>query len=286
MKEFVFVGNRFFVLEEMLNHNLKIKKIFAVKDSYLEKELIKRKISFETLTTKKQLIDYLINNTFDYLLANGCPYILPVSQITKTDPKKKLINIHPSYLPDLKGGDPQPAAILFGRDSGATCHEMDDGIDTGDIIARVRIRYSQGVDVGLLYQMSFAAEKEVFNKAFRKAFNANNKQVSKESDIYYTYKQDDALIDFKKSAIKIFQQIKAFNNRSKGAYFKINNEIIKVYDVEMVRNKYLSKMFAQQNDNEVVLNYEDKLLIKKGKIFLKLKQFDRDISFVTKGYIL
>ena len=46
--------------------------------------------------------------------------------------KKKYVNIHPSFLPDLRGIDPVLGSILFKRDAGATCHIMSEKIDAGD----------------------------------------------------------------------------------------------------------------------------------------------------------
>jgi methionyl-tRNA formyltransferase len=50
------------------------------------------------------------------------------------------LNLHPSLLPRHRGATPIPATILAGdRDSGVTIIQMDDGIDTGPIVAVERI---------------------------------------------------------------------------------------------------------------------------------------------------
>lgn len=49
------------------------------------------------------------------------------------------LNLHPSLLPRHRGSTPIPAAILAGdRETGVTLFRMDDGVDTGPIIAQDR----------------------------------------------------------------------------------------------------------------------------------------------------
>ena len=282
--QYLFVGNRFFILETMFKLNLEIVNILTIKHSYLQKSLENKNISYESISSKPELIQKINNSNFDILISNGCPYILPVSDLKKQH--QLFINIHPSHLPDLKGADPQPGSLLFGKDSGATCHIMDDGIDTGDIISQIKIPYSNDLDVALLYHLTFMAEKEVFIKAYEKKFYPTKKQENNSEYIYYTKKPQDLKIDFSKTAQEIYQQIKAFSNKSQGAYFIYDNEIYKVYDCEFVTNRYLLSKINSYKNNEVVFNYENKLLIRKNDVFLKLKCFSQDISKIITGQVL
>lgn len=51
------------------------------------------------------------------------------------------LNLHPSLLPRHRGATPVPAAILAGdAESGVTLMRMDEGLDTGPIVARSRVR--------------------------------------------------------------------------------------------------------------------------------------------------
>ena len=90
-KRFIFIGNRFFVLEQMLKLNLDLVKIMAVEDSYLQKELEKRGIDFTLIDSKQQLIEQIKQTDFDIFLANGCPYILPIVEL-KTKNKQFILN--------------------------------------------------------------------------------------------------------------------------------------------------------------------------------------------------
>ena len=50
------------------------------------------------------------------------------------------LNLHPSLLPRHRGATPIPAAILVGdTETGVTLMRMDEGLDTGPIVAQIRI---------------------------------------------------------------------------------------------------------------------------------------------------
>ncbi len=98
------------------------------------------------------------------LVSNGCPYLLPVSKLKRNE---TWINIHPSYLPDYKGASPIKA---MDKDNvgyvGATAHYMDDGMDTGKIIAKSKLEGDFTLQER--YDKSFALELEVFKEAISK----------------------------------------------------------------------------------------------------------------------
>lgn len=65
------------------------------------------------------------------VVLSGFMSIIP-ENITK---EFKIINIHPSLLPDLAGKDPQKQALVKCREkTGVTIHWVDGGVDTGSII--------------------------------------------------------------------------------------------------------------------------------------------------------
>lgn len=50
--------------------------------------------------------------------------------------KGKIINLHISYLPFNKGADPIFWSLVEDTPSGVTIHQIDEGIDTGDILVQ------------------------------------------------------------------------------------------------------------------------------------------------------
>jgi methionyl-tRNA formyltransferase len=276
--KFAFIGNRKFVLEEMLKLDLNIVEIFVIQNTHLEKNIKNMDIGYTVVSNKIDFLKALDNIEFDILVSNGCPFILPIS---KMDTTKKYINIHPSYLPDLKGVDPVIGAIYFQKDAGATCHIMSDEIDGGNIISQIKIPYSDDLDVSLLYQLSFIAEKQSFLKALNEKFIPTKVQKNDKNDIYYKRDEKDKIIDLEQDSIKkIVNKIRAFNNKSQGAYFIYNDIVFKVYDIEIVSNNFI-KEYSKKFDNlEIMFIYEDCIVFKKKDQVLKFKQVIGEFSIL------
>jgi methionyl-tRNA formyltransferase len=278
---FLFTGNRFYVLDEMINRKLNIVEILAQRGSYLEKAVKSRGIRHKTFSSKAQLLNQIKESNFDFLISNGCPFILPEEILTL--PGRRFINVHPSYLPDLRGADPQPAALLFARDSGATCHVMDMGIDTGEIISRIKIPYSSAFDAALLYQLTFMAEKKAFIQALQYKFRAQSEQTPSGREVYYSFKAQDRELRLSDGPDGIYRKIKAFSNYSKGALIESEIGCYHVFDCELLQNHFLTEEFQYHDDGLVLLNYEKKILTRIGKTFIKFKDFDRSIAELNRG---
>jgi methionyl-tRNA formyltransferase len=286
MIRYIFAGNRFFVLEQMLRMNLPVVQIFALRGSFLERELLTRGLPFENIPDKSGFVRSLKTLDFDIFVSNGCPVILPISDLTVGN-GKRFINVHPSLLPDLRGRDPVPGAILYGLSSGATCHVMDDGIDSGAIIAQVSIEMTADLDCGLLYQLSFIAEQMVFVNAFNRDFKPLQLQSERGNATHYTRKEADLEIDLDEDAEAICRRIRAFNSRSQGAFFIHKQKRFVVRDCEIIKNAFMLDQFSNAVENQVALNYEQKIVLKKGPVLLKLKQISGDdIDCIKPGDVI
>lgn len=276
-QKFIFVGNRKFVLEEMISLKLDLQTL-VIKNTHLEKDKILNGIKYKIIQNKEDLLNYINDNNFDVLVSNGCPHILPISKLKK----KIYVNIHPSHLPDLKGIDPCLGSILYSRDGGATCHIMDDTIDGGPIISRIKIPFTNDLDVSLMYQLSFIAEKKVFHDSFKKRFKANI--IPEKGDwIYYSRKPEDRIINFNENPEKIVQRIKTFSNKSQGCFFKYKDKEFKVYDAEFVDNEFAVSHSKKFGNLDIIFNYEDSIIFKKDNKVLKLNKVYGPINDLVKG---
>lgn len=281
---FVFVGNRRFVLQEMLAAGLDIAVVIVISGTHLDLDIKNGELAglrdHLVVSSKKELLNILQNIQFDVLVSNGCPYILPVSQM----PAAHYINIHPSCLPDLRGVDPVIGSILYAKDSGATCHVMDDGIDTGSIISQVRIPYSEDVDVSLMYQLSFFAEKKAFREALELNFSPKTAQKNKPDDISYKRTPEDRIINFRESNELILRKVKAFSNRSQGCEFLVNGKKYRFYQATLIKNPFLVELMAESDEGIVVLSYENSIVFRKdGEIFRFMDITSLDNEVLSSG---
>lgn len=97
----------------------------------------------ETIEAIKALQpDLGISILFGYILRAELLHVLP----------KGCINLHPSLLPYNRGAYPNVWSIIDRTPSGVTLHYIDEGVDTGDIIAQRQVEV-EPVDTGKsLYQ--------------------------------------------------------------------------------------------------------------------------------------
>lgn len=263
-KKFLFVGSRFLVLDFMLKNKFNVLALIPHKIS-------PPKLSIKPILfySKEELITLIQKNDFDVLISNGCPFILPIKKLKK--PHQIFINLHPSLLSNLKGAHPINGAILFSQPTGATCHLMDDKIDHGEIIAQVPIKQSLKINLKLLYQMCFLAELEAFKKALKRDFKAIPLK-HKTNESYFHRTQESMLLDLEKMQDQeILRITQAFCINNQYAKIRFKHHLIPIYEATFIQNSFLKKQFKNTPLNEIVLSYEDCILITRHQGFLELK---------------
>lgn len=265
--KYLFIGNRRFVLEELLKKTKNV-QIICIEGTHLQKDSILTKHNYDLVNNSKDVHNLINKTNFDILISNGLPFKLKLNQL----PDKKYINIHPSYLPDLRGVDPVLGAILYERDCGATCHIMNDKFDCGDIISQIKIPFSRDLTASLLYQLSFIAEKRCFNDAWKLGFEPQKSQIEGNDLIYFTRSVDSRYIKFDQDSDTILRIIKAFDNNNQGARFKIDDVEYKCHSGWISTNPFLTETFSKFPINTIVLSYEDTIAIKRNGSFLFLSE--------------
>ena len=108
-------------------------------------------------------------------------------------------------------------------------------------------------------------------------------EVDNQRYIYYTRKPLDKVITFKEPNSLIIQKIKAFSNKSQGAYFKFKNEIFKVYYGEILTNEFLLKSVNEFNDMIILFSYENSIIFKKDGEIIKFSNIEGKFKLLQKG---
>lgn len=268
-KKYVFVGNREYVLREMIRMNLNIEAVFVIENSYLHNRLLDDEfIKYTVISSKKQLLNSLSVLDYDVLVSNGCKYILPIDSMRKA----VYINLHPSLLPDLKGMDPVNGACLFKRTPGASCHLIDMGIDTGFIISRVSIPLTEDIDSIILFQLCFKAEVIAFKEAYIRNYKPMEPQPVKEDAIYYSITPSDMYLQFSRGVDYVLNQSKAFGYSTKGLYFRCRGEIYKCFSVSEIVNPFVLKIAEGYKDLVVFMSVDRDVLFKLNDRVLRIGQ--------------
>ena len=105
----------------------------AVIETSLDLEGDERRISHE-LEIEQVLFDYEV----ELVILSGYMRLLSPQFVARWE--GKILNIHPSLLPDFPGAHAHRDVIASGADkSGCTVHYVDAGMDTGEIIAQCEV---------------------------------------------------------------------------------------------------------------------------------------------------
>ncbi len=147
----------------------------------------------------------------DIMIVVAYGKILPKAILTI--PKYGCLNIHTSLLPRWRGAAPIPRAILAGDEQTGVCIiQMDAGLDTGDILNYKTCNINNNDNATTLHDKLIIIAKELIidtlnNISSIKANKQNTEGVCYADKLTKT----QAWINWKQSAIKIHNQIRAFN---------------------------------------------------------------------------
>lgn len=129
---------------------------------------------------------------------------------------KRLYNIHFSLLPKYKGMYTSMLPILHGElFSGVTLHEIDSGIDTGNIIAQLKFEIDINDTSRDLYMKYNTKAVELFKENISNLINDNFVSYP-QPNIKSTYYSKNSVnfkkieIDFRKTSYEIHNQIRSY----------------------------------------------------------------------------
>lgn len=144
--------------------------------------------------------------------------VVAFGQILKKDilslPKYGCFNVHGSILPKLRGAAPMQEAILNGfENTGVTIMKMDEGLDTGDMVAvsEVKIGRKNFLDI---HDELAKLGGELMAETLPKIVSGDviyTKQKDSEATYAGKISKKDGKIDFYQDSIEIDRKIRAFN---------------------------------------------------------------------------
>ena len=87
----------------------------------------------------------------------------------------RIINTHPALLPSFPGAHAVRDVIAAGvTETGCTVHYIDDGVDTGSIIAQLRVEIMPGDDETTLHERIKVAERTLLISVITELIGATN----------------------------------------------------------------------------------------------------------------
>ncbi|BFU60620.1 MULTISPECIES: methionyl-tRNA formyltransferase [Rodentibacter] len=169
-------------------------------------------------------------------------YGLILPKVVLDTPRLGCLNVHGSILPRWRGAAPIQRAIWAGdKQTGVTIMQMDEGLDTGDMLHKVYCDIlSQETSADLYQKLAEIAPPaliEVLNGLENGKFLAE-KQDNSQSNYAEKLSKEEAKLNWSLSAAQLERNIRAFNPWPI-AYFNTedkdgNSQTLKVYQAEVL----------------------------------------------------
>ena len=202
-------------------------------------------------------------------------------------PKFGCVNIHASLLPKYRGAAPIQWAILDGeKETGVTIMQMNEGLDTGDMLTKVIVPI-EDTDTGesLFDKLAEAGAKLLIETIPQ--MEAGTLQPEAQDDAKSTYakmiKKEMGHIDWKKEAVVLERLVRGMNSWP-SAYTYLNGKTLKVWEASVEESASKAAV------GEVVEVTKDSIKVQTGKDLLVLKQIQlegkkrMDVAAFLLGY--
>jgi len=171
----------------------------------------------------------------DLMIVVAYGLILPNSVLTT--PRLGCLNVHGSLLPRWRGAAPFQRAIWAGdKETGVTIMQMDEGLDTGDMLKKVTCPIDAHETSASLYAKVAEQAPSVLIETIHQ-LQAGELTPEKQDEAAATYakklSKTEALINWQDEAVFIDRCIRAFNPWPI-SYFEWAGQVIKVHQATLV----------------------------------------------------
>ena len=164
--------------------------------------------------------------------------ILPPSVINY--PKYGCINVHGSLLPRYRGAAPIQRALIDGEsETGITIMYMNEGLDTGDMLAKATVKITDEDNFESLFDKMANAGAELLVETLPKIIDGSI-VPEKQDDSFATYaakiEKDDCKVDFGLPARELFNKIRGLSPFPLAYAMRGDNQL-KLVSVKMTDKK-------------------------------------------------
>src|SRR3989338_943923 len=192
------------------------------KSEQIEKLLQSKKIPYlltKSVKTKEQ-ITFIKNRKPKLIVVVGWRSIIPPEVLSI--PVFGCVAIHESLLPKYRGFAPVNWAVINGeKQTGTTLFFLDEGLDSGDIVAQKKIKISLYDSVWDVYKKTSSETLELF-KQYLPLLKKNQAPRKKQSEEIATYTcartPNDGLINWNNSTLGIYNLIRGLHYTYPGAF--------------------------------------------------------------------
>lgn len=212
------------VKEAALKHDIKVLQPIRIKE-------------------EREVIDYIKGLNPDIIIVVAYGQIL--SKEILSIPKYGCINVHASLLPKLRGAAPINWAIINGDSvTGVTIMQMNEGLDTGDMLLKSEIEIFEDENAGSLHDRLMNLGGSLLSEALSKIETKEIKgEVQDDSISTYAHmmKKDLGHINWDNDAKNIYNLFRGVIPWP-GAYTYYNDTLIKIWDCSYIKENFNGKI--------------------------------------------
>lgn len=228
---------------------------------------------FQPINIKNEYKDILELNP-DIIIT--CAYGQIIPKAILDFPRLGCINVHASLLPKLRGGAPIHRAIIEGYDkTGITIMYMDEAMDSGDIISQKEIIIDKNDTLETLYDKLQIIGKDLLLETLPSVINGTNSRIKQnEEEVTYAYniKREEEHLDFNKTSLEIFNQIRGLSP------MPASNVILDDKEMKIYAAIISDRVFKDKRCGEITNIYKEGIGVctKDGEIiFTDIKPFGK-----------
>ena len=185
-------------------------------------------------------------------------------------PRYGCINVHASLLPAYRGAAPIQWAVINGeKESGVTIMQMDEGLDTGDMIDKVVVPLAEDETGGSLFDKLSQAGAGLCVKVLKdleEGKAVREKQPEESTTAHASMiSQKMGQVNWNESAKSIEQLIRGLNPWP-SAYTKLQGKTLKLWQAQVEEQE------EEGRPGEILRVEKDAFYVKTGKGLLKIKE--------------
>lgn len=180
------------------------------------------------------------------------------------------INMHPSLLPKYRGLSPQHQVLIHGEsESGVTIHFIEEGIDTGDIVAQQKFEIKPTDYIADVQFKMLAIYKTLMVEALN-LLQSDNFKATKQSENNISYfgplKKKHREININASKHEVFNLIRAVSMPYKGAFYGkytiwSTNFMDESKEEQLMKTYPENGIFEEERNEELIIRLHDGVLV-------------------------
>jgi methionyl-tRNA formyltransferase len=208
----------------------------------------------------KETLDLIKSISADIIIVIAYGFIIPIDILESK--KYGCLNIHPSKLPKYRGAAPLQRTIINGDLETAVCViQMDEGLDTGDIILQQNFDISATITFQELHDnCSNIGGKLIIQALDNIKTLVRSKQPDQNATYAHKLKKEEGKVNWHDSAFKVDCMVRGMNPWP-GVYFEYNGIILKIIESECIKKEHSFNPGTIINEKFEVACGSDVLLI-------------------------